>query len=88
MMEFENDLSNLKFCIGKIQSYSLEHDLLQMEITQRPPTQEEIALLQSKRYLVLIKSQCLFMVKMKIPGLIEKMYCLHKQTFLYTGKIP
>lgn len=56
MMEFENDLSNLKFCIGKIQSYSLEHDLLQMEMTQRPPTPEEIALLQSKRNLVLVQT--------------------------------
>ena len=35
MMEFENDLMNLKFCIGKLQSYALEHDLLWMEMNNR-----------------------------------------------------
>lgn len=56
MREFENDLSNLKFCIGRIQSYSLEHDLFQMEMTQRQITPEEIALLQGKRNLVLVQT--------------------------------
>lgn len=72
MMEFENDLSNLKFCIGKIQSYSLEHDLLQVEMTQRPPTQEEIALLQSKRCLVLVQTAKLHEYEASLLQKIDK----------------
>ena len=72
MIEFENDLSNLKFCIGKIQSYSLEHDLLQLEMTQRPPTQEEFALLQGKRYLVLVQTAKLHEYEASLLQKIDK----------------
>lgn len=72
MREFENDLSNLKFCIGKIQSYSLEHDLLQMEMTQRETTPEGIALLQGKRNLVLVQTAKLHEYEASLLQKIDK----------------
>ena len=72
MREFENDLSNLKFCIGKIQSHSLEHDLCQMEMTQRPTTPEEMALLQGKRNLVLVQTAKLHEYEASLLQKIDK----------------
>lgn len=58
MKEFENDLYNLKLCIGKIQNAALEHDLLLTMISNsnRQPTTDESNRLNEFRTLVLVQT--------------------------------
>lgn len=56
MKEFESDLFNLKFCIGKIQNSALEHDLLLSILPVRPFTLSENNRLNELRTLVLVKT--------------------------------
>lgn len=58
MKDFENDLFNLKLCIGKIQNVALEHDLLLTMISNsnRQPTTDESNRLNEFRTLVLVQT--------------------------------
>lgn len=56
MKEFENDLFNLKLCIGKIQNAALEHDLLLSIMQARPLTLDENNKLNNLRTLVLVQT--------------------------------
>lgn len=56
MKEFENDLFNLKLCIGKIQNAALEHDLLLSIMQARSLTLDENNKLNNLRTLVLVQT--------------------------------
>lgn len=56
MKEFENDLFNLKLCIGKIQNAALEHDLLLSVVPVRLLTLDENNRLNELRTLVLVQT--------------------------------
>ncbi len=85
MMEFENDLMNLKFCIGKLQSYALEHDLLWMEINNRQYSKEELNALQGKRHLVIVQTAKLHEYEASLLQKIDKIavpfYCSKNLTW-------
>lgn len=85
MMEFENDLMNLKFCIGKLQSYALEHDLLWMEMNNRQYSLEELNALQGKRHLVIVQTAKLHEYEASLLQKIDKIaapfYCSKKSTW-------
>lgn len=85
MMEFENDLMNLKLCIGKLQSYALEHDLLWMEMNNRQYSPEELNALQGKRHLVIVQTAKLHEYEASLLQKIDKIaalfYCSKKSTW-------
>lgn len=56
MNEFKNDLTNLKLCIGKIQSAAFEHDLLLSVVSVRPLMVDENNRLNELRALVVVQT--------------------------------
>lgn len=54
--DFENDLFNLKLCVGKVQIVVLEHDLLLSTMQSRPLTVDENNKLNNLRTLALVQT--------------------------------